>query len=168
VENVKVRIRLRDNEFEAEGPESLVRAHLGEFERLLGGGGEKSASALPPPPLELLFSPDAAARSLTLRVLPSTDKGVLRQVANTLLLVLYGFRKALDEERVPVLSAAQAIRASGLVKVQRLSNAFGTLQNEGLALKLGTGKGTRYQLTEKGLTQAQSLIHQTLKRAGLQ
>ena len=74
---------------------------------------------------------------------------------------------AREVERQGLLSAAQAIRRSGLVKVQRLSNAFLALRSDGLALKIGLGKGTSYQLTSTGQNAARELIHNTLHRANL-
>ena len=172
MDKVKIRLKLRDNEFEAEGPDDLVRAHLSEFKGLMGNAiSERTPplanSAGTDASLGLIYQPDKTLKTLTLRILPSTDRGMLKQVANTLLLVLLGFHESLGIDEVPVLSAAQAIRRSGLVKVHRLSNAFLSLQTDGYALKIGLGKGTRYQLTSKGQNAAQTLIHNTLQRANL-
>lgn len=167
-DTVKIRLKLPEGEIEAEGPDALVRAHLQEFKAYLA---DKRPPSTPAPAAEtqpdLFYQADLATKSLTLRILPSTDQGVTQQVANALLLVLNGFREALATPEVPVLSASEAIRQSGLVQVKRLSNAFTNLQTEGLALKVGSGKGTRYQLTAKGQTAAQELIQTTLRRAGL-
>lgn len=171
VDNLKIRLKWRENEFEAEGPEGLIRSHLNEFKEMVGGrrpaaapagtaGTEQGAASI-------LFQADKASQALSLRVLPSTDKGVLKQTSNTLLLVLHGFQEELALEQVPVLAAAQAIRQSGMVQVRRLSNAFLALQSDGLAMKIGSGKGTRYQLTTKGRAAAQNLCQLTLERAGL-
>jgi hypothetical protein len=173
VDNVRVRLKLRDNEFEAEGPEGLVRQHLQEFKGLLGNpamtaeNGEKSGATGTSEAAALMFQADPVLKTLTLRILPSTDQGVLQQTANTLLLVLLGFQEALNAPKVSVLAATLAIRKSGLVEVQRLSNAFLKLQKEGLAMKTGRGKGTTYQLTSKGQNAARHLVQKTLGRAGL-
>lgn len=164
MDNLKIRLKLRENEFEAEGPDALIRAHLGEFKALLKGEEQAKNGSLP---TDLLFKTDAGGERVTLRVLPSTDRGRGRQVANTLLLALYGFQEQLGLQEVPVLSAAQSLRHSGLVKVQRLSNAFLVLQREGHAMKVGSGKGTRYKLTAKGHAAAQNLYKTTLARADL-
>ena len=170
---MKIRLKLRDNEFEAEGPDNLVRAHLADFKGLMGNTGPEEERRRPASPAkavnanDLIYQPDKTGKSLTLRILPSTDRGMLKQIANTLLLVLHGFHESLGINEVPVLSAAQAIRLSGLVKVRRLSIAFLTLQSDGFALKIGLGKGTRYQLTSKGQNAARELIQNTLQRANL-
>ncbi len=170
---MKIRLKLSDNEFEAEGPDELIRAHLSEFKGMVKNAVPEELQprlanpAEPTVPLDLIYQPDKTLKPLTLRVLPSTDHRMLKQVANTLLLVLYGFHETLGVNEVPVLSAAQAIRRSGLVKVQRLSNAFLALRSDGLALKIGLGKGTSYQLTSTGQNAARELIHNTLHRANL-
>lgn len=165
MDNVRIRLKLRDNEFEAEGPEGLVRAHLAEFKSLLPGAAapETPANA----PHALMFQADKASGALVLRILPSTNQGILKQVTNTLLLTLFGFQEAMGIPKVPVLAATQTIRQSGLVAVSRLSNAFLKLQKEGLAMKIGRGKGTQYQLTAKGLKSARELIQNSLSRANL-
>jgi hypothetical protein len=175
VDNVRIRLKIREGEFEAEGPDPLVRAHLAEFKTLLtspAAGEETTPEAPPITPgkdsgLDLMYQAEPATGTLTLRILPSTDRGVLKQVSNTLLLILHGFHESLNLREVPVLAATLTIRQSGLVRVSRLSNAFLALQAEGLAMKIGRGKGTKYQLTAKGRAEARALIHNTLKRAKL-
>jgi hypothetical protein len=172
-----MRFKIGSHEFEVEGPESALKTGLEEFRSLMKSLPEErqAPTLLIQEPQRvakiaqesLFFLPDKAQGAITLRVLPSTDQGILRQLRNTLLLILYGFRKTLDIEQVAALAAARAVRQSGLVSTKRLSHAFLALQKEGLALKMGKGKGTKYQLSQKGLDAAQELLRSVLGRANL-
>ena len=195
MDNSRVRLKIGPHEFEAEGSEESVKARLMEFRDLISGSplertrGGTDAPAPPPAPeglplidapfakpaasklsvqqVDLVFHPEPGRQGLSLRILPSTDKGVIRQISNTMLVILFGYKEKLGVLEVPVIQITAAMRQSGFTTLKRLSTSFSQLQKEGLALKIGAGKGTKYRATNKGLQLAEDLLHSTLARANL-
>jgi hypothetical protein len=165
VDRLKIRFRSGEREFEAEGEKDTVRAHWEEARAWLfkEETNEKGRSALPPPREEkplpnTLFDVDPGRGAVRLRVLPPGGPGGER-LSKALLLLLHGYRDLLAQNEVPAIRLAEDLRVSGFAGVRRLSRAFATLEQKGLAIRAGAGKGSRYRATNPGLAEAQSILN---------
>jgi len=163
VDRIKIRFRLGDREFEAEGEKDTVRAQWEEARAWLfqEETDKKGGRALPPPreekPLQKsLFDLDAGRGSLRLRVLPPGGPGGER-LAKALLLLLHGYHTLLLQNDVPAIRLADDLRMSGFAGVRRLSRAFAALETQGHAIRSGTGKGSHYRATGPGIQVAQAI-----------
>lgn len=163
MDRLKIRIRIGDREFEAEGEKEIVRAQWEESRPWLfqEEPNEKSGRALPPPgekkPLQKsLFDMDPGRGALRLRVLPPGGPGGER-LSKALLLLLHGYQTLLHQEEPPAIRLAHDLRMSGFAGVRRLSRAFEALEAKGLAIRSGTGKGSRYRATGPGHQEALSI-----------
>src|SRR3989442_2638057 len=167
----RLRVKIGTSEFEAEGPEQMVKEQFEEFKRLIeprgGGASVRSHGAAPaatngdshqetapelPEGYERMFQVEVrnGRKFVRLHFLP-TGEG---REAVALRLVLLGYRKVLNEDRVRVTTLLEALRSSGL-PLQRLDgHAAGGIQ-EGLLLKGGTGKGGTYGLSVTGVKRAE-------------
>ena len=165
----RLRVKIQENEFEAEGSETTVSALFAEFKNLV----EKSrdAHSLPAPDqppqqhprLPLLFNDHASY--ISLRILPGSQKGPLAQIAQSTLLLLFGHKELKNELKVSVLTLTKGLKYSGFTTLKRLSNAYQALENQGLAIKSGKGKGTAYAASDKGIQTAQEHIEEILAKA---
>jgi hypothetical protein len=176
VDKYRLRIRMGQAEFEAEGPRPQVHE---DYERFLSRLGREGTAPSPLPTdapmggpapqnrVDLLYQVDKNRGVLSLRILPSIGSGVIRHVANAILIILYGFKEYLGADSVPVLALANALRQSGHTGVKRLSTSCNYLLKNGLLIKQGTGKGSLYKASNLGLQTARSIIHATLERANL-
>ena len=169
MDNNKLRILFEGQEFEAEGPAEFIGLTLENFKSLLKGHHKRTSPVLISKPegvhfdrglsteTKTLFLVDPKGESVTLRLLPKLQENQVKQVGLLMLLLLLANREFLNRQEVTVLQLASSLRASGLATLTRLSNSFLFLQDEGLALKKGFGKGTTYQMTNQGIQKAQEL-----------
>jgi hypothetical protein len=162
VDNVRIKFKVGDREFEAEGPRDAVEARWAEAKEWLIHAKETPFDAPTPkeslrsPPKSPVFEVDGGKRTIRLRVLPPRGESIQR-VSNALLLLLYGYHENLGKSEVPVTRMAEDLRMSGFAGLKRLSRAFGKLEGDGLAARNGAGKGTRYRATHPGLATAANL-----------
>jgi len=168
VDKMRLKIRLGEREFEAEGATLDVQARWEEAKKWLFSEtsyidlkkqGEKGDFSPPSPPLinHPLFEINRAQGGLRLRILPPRGE-VLERISQGLLLLLYGYQSLLNKQPVEVTRLADDLRLSGFASLHRLSRAFGKLEQHGFSVRTGRGKGTKYQATSPGLKEAEVII----------
>jgi hypothetical protein len=173
----KIRVKIGVNEFEAEGPENVVKEQFSLFMEI------SKASPLPNPRQESVnrdtgrvgnengtvknLSPEITEEMLnrifvvdqedqvSLRILPRTTE----READTLLVLLYGYRKLLNQNDVLVGKLGKAARTSG-IQFERIDYAIAP--NLELVTKGGARVGARYGLNNRGMTRAEEIIAETL------
>jgi hypothetical protein len=163
VDNLRVKIKIGEREFEAEGAREAVEARLAEAQFWLLKEPEKAlksaCESLDTEKKETehpAYDVDRGKRTVRLRVLPPRGE-VLQRLSNALLLLLYGYNSLLGRSEVPVTRMAEDLRMSGFAGLRRLSRAFERLEREGLASRSGAGKGTQYRATLPGLESGKTL-----------
>lgn len=169
VDKLRVKMRVGEREFEAEGPREAVEARWMEARSWLfeDRPKQKSSDVEVAQPLQErdahpLFDIDRGRRTIRLRVLPPRGE-ILQRLSNALLLLLHGYRDLLNRPEIPVTRMAEDLRMSGFAGLKRLSRAFDRLEQEGLAARSGAGKGTRYRATHPGLESARALVQSLSK-----
>ena len=187
MERLKLRIKLRDCEFEADGSQAFVNEQFKAFRQLIADMTQKSVVSalrdkadivssrepLPPTPFPdkpLLpeNSPDASFQKLlawdnrtqqvTCVVLPEGPS----RTANTVLLLLLGHRELRGSGEISALALNQGLKTAGFSQF-RLDRIMAPYLKDLLVLRSGVGKGRRYRLTTRGLEKAQDLV-QTLAK----
>ena len=177
--NVRLRVKASDHELEAEGSRDFVREQYEAFRRLLGdapqksvastsGGDIDSSSSQPSPAAPLpgekkavqekppaksfqkLLVWDNRTQQVKSTVLPD---GPMR-IADTVLLILLGYRELRGLSQVSALDLNESLRAAGFDQL-RLDRVMSPYLKERLVLRSGVGKGSRYRLTTRGVKQAQ-------------
>jgi hypothetical protein len=163
VDNLRVKIKIGEREFEAEGTREAVEARLEEAKIWLLKESAMETRRIPGPqnPEKAetehpVYDVDRGQRTVRLRVLPPRGE-VLQRLSNALLLLLYGYNSLLGRSEVPVTRMAEDLRMSGFAGLRRLSRSFERLEREGLASRSGSGKGTQYRATLPGLESGKTL-----------
>lgn len=180
--NLRLRIKASDYELEAEGSRDFVREQYEAFRRLLGDGSEKSvlpesrdrvesstAPESPASPLpgektgsqrnartesfQKLLVWDSRTQQVKSTVLP---EGPMR-IADTVLLLLLGYRELRGLSQVSALDLNEGLRAAGFNQF-RLDRIMAPYLEARLVLRSGVGKGSRYRLTTRGVKRAQELV----------
>ena len=185
MENLKLRIKVRDCEIEAEGPQTFVHEQFEAFKQLLADMTQKSVlselrdetdrvpsqelSSSPRFPHEQALpknSPAAALQKLlawndrtqqvTCAVIP---EGHLR-TADTVLLLLWGYQELRGLSEISAMILNRGLKSAGFSQF-RLDRIMTPYLKDRLVLRSGVGKGGRYRLTTRGVEKAQDLV-QTL------
>ena len=185
MDNSKLRVKASDYELEAEGSRDFVREQYEAFKRLLGDVPGKSAVPESRDPIERSSSPQAPASPLPREkaVVPAKSETKSFQkllvwddrtqqvkltvlpdgptkVADTVLLLLLGYRELRGASQVSALDLNQGLRSAGFDDL-RLDREMAPYVKARLILRSGVGKGSRYRLTTRGVKQANELA-QTL------
>ena len=183
--NVRLRVKASDYELEAEGSRDFVREQYEAFRQLLGDGPGKSvlpesrdtvesstlheSPASPLPGEKTSGQPNSRTKSfqkllvwddrtqrMKITVLPD---GPMR-IADTVLLLLLGYRELRGLGQVSALDLNEGLKSAGFHQF-RLDRIMAPYLEARLVLRSGVGKGSRYRLTTRGVKNARELV-QTL------
>lgn len=171
-ETKHIRMKIGDAEFEADVPADSVQ---GMYEQFLTAIGSRPAAALPPAQVEIpnkepivpaipsVISSNGmddvmAARLFELRqdgtvALRALPKGEQRE-ADAYLLLLYGYRRLKNEERILGTQLLQSARYSGIPD-WRPADALSA--HDQYVIRGGIKKGSTYQLNNPGVTKAEEI-----------
>jgi hypothetical protein len=178
MDTYKLRIKIGNHEFEAEGPVEVVKEQFESWKGLLGlspaKGTDSPAAALSgnsvtriteihtpegiTTPLDV-FDHDDKRKLVTLRVHPTSED----RDADAALLVLYGYKEIEAKDEVPVTKLKDALEVSGL-RPDRVDRTLAPHMREGLILKAGRGKGGKYRLTNTGYARAQQMVYELFEK----
>lgn len=185
MDHSRLRVKASDYELEAEGSRDFVREQYEAFRRLLGDVSGKQvvsesrktverqpSSQRPSPPLsreKKAVEEKSPAKSFwklliwddrTQRVKPTVIPDGPTRIADTVLLLLLGYRELRGLSQVSALDLNEGLRSAGFDDF-RLDREMATYLKARLILRSGVGKGSRYRLTTRGVKRAQELV-QTL------
>ena len=173
----RLRTKIGDFEFDAEGPPAQVQEQFAAWRQLveatLAAKREPSANpestanqkpdggtwngapsdALTQEQLRHVFMVDDKRELVTLRALPRGDDRHSQGIA----LVLYGYRSLRQEDEVLVTRLKASLEASGSVP-DRIDRAAAPLLTRQSVVKSGAGKGGRYRLTNSGVKEAEASV----------
>jgi len=167
----RLRVKLGEAEFEAEGPEEAVRREFEDWKAFAATAPSPSVVEVPhieaplspveapenplalePDQLRTLFIRDEARNLVSLRFLPQGDD----RASKAMLLILLGYKRILAAEEVPVTLVKASLELSG-INLERVDrDAAPPLLQQNLILKGGKGKGGRYALTNLGVATAEA------------
>ena len=185
MENLKLRIKVRDCELEAEGPQTFVHEQFEAFKQLLADMTQKSvlselrdetdrvpSQELSSPPrfpheqalpknspaaaLQKLLAWNDRTQQVTCAIIP---EGHLR-TADTVLLLLWGYQELRGLSEISAMILNRGLKSAGFSQF-RLDRIMTPYLKDRLVLRSGVGKGGRYRLTTRGVEKAQDLV-QTL------
>ena len=185
MENLKLRIKVRDCELEAEGPQTFVHEQFEAFKQLLADMTQKPvlselrdetdrvpSQELSSPPrfpheqalpknspaaaLQKLLAWNDRTQQVTCAVIP---EGHLR-TADTVLLLLWGYQELRGLSEISAMILNRGLKSAGFSQF-RLDRIMTPYLKDRLVLRSGVGKGGRYRLTTRGVEKAQDLV-QTL------
>lgn len=165
----KLRIKIGSHEFEAEGPKDAVTAQFEAWKELIVSlpavqSQEKNARIPPSSLMELrtgegsvtspwdIFEIDEKRNLVSLKVHPTGDQ----RDADAVLLILYGYRRALGQNDALVTRLKESMEVSGL-RPGRIDRAVVAHIRSGFLMKAGRGKGGKYRLTNTGVARVEEM-----------
>ena len=150
---LKIRIKIADYEFEADGLNDVVRAELAGFKKLLPA---EMRAILPNESYP--DAPPAAHLGKILRV----DRRVVslkvqsESVEEAVLVLLFGQKHFRNNDRVTGSEIMDGLRASGQ-RVNRIDYVLTRHSADGRVTAMGKGRSRRYKLTNRGVQKAQEI-----------
>ncbi len=174
---IRLRTKIGDCEFDAEGPTDEVRAQFEIWKGLVESTGAKPPTPVgdgnPGAPTPAAVAPGVLGEAQLAQVFQRDDRRdvvTLRALlegenrdAETLQLALYGFRVLRGEDEVPVTRLKPALEVSGAAP-GRVNRTAAPLLRAKSVTKSGTAKGQRYRLTNKGVREAEELVRQLVQQ----
>jgi hypothetical protein len=171
----RLKVRVGESEFDAEGPEDTVKSQFELFLMAVGANGngkpskngKRPASAESPPGIDgdpigqetwNRFYKEESETDVSLKVLPSTEN----QNADALILLLYGYLHLKDADTVGSTDLLAMAKKSGL-RIDRIDRNIPTEHNRFIG-RGGTRRGMRYSLNNQGQRYAQELLEAEAER----
>ena len=167
----RLKIKIGEHEFEAEGPVDIVQAQLAAFTELVN----KLPAGPPPKPAEptrtaaeqqqngdtsgngqLNLDKIMRAEGRLVSLTVSTEN-----IEDSALLLLLGQRHYRNNDSVTGGEVLDGLRESGQ-NVPRIDYQMHRLAQDGLVITVGSGRGRRYRLNNRGMQRAQEIARELI------
>lgn len=172
METYRLKIKIGEHEFEAEGPTEVVQAQFSAFKEIIQSmaaeSPKKSTMQVSEPseeqattstmasdvlPLDKIMKNDGRVISLTVRATSITD---------AILLVAFGQKQYRNNDAITGGEILDGLRQSGQA-ADRIDRNLDKMATEGIVIKIGSGRGTRYRMTNQGIARAQEIAKSLIK-----
>lgn len=156
MDSTKLKLKIGEHEFEAEGPPDIVQAQFEAFRQLVSAAPSKPSTTPPAPPsgvgnedvaLDKIMQHDSRIVSLTIGGESLQDE---------VLLLLLGQMRFRQNESVTGGEILEGLRQQRGT-VGRIDYRLAQMADAGMIRSFGTRRARRYRLTNQGLTRAQEL-----------
>jgi hypothetical protein len=167
METYRLKMKIGDHEFEAEGPVDVVQNQFAEFKELIEKVPATKAAPIQEPTIPITPTPTNDGASATNNVF-NLEKIMRLQgrvvsltvpaesVSEAVMVLLFGQRHLRTNDSVTGGEVMDGLRESGTV-VNRVDAILDRLASEGSVIRIGTGRARRYRLTNIGVARAQEI-----------
>ncbi|MGA9964128.1 MAG: hypothetical protein WBQ10_02900 [Terriglobales bacterium] len=169
MDTYRLKIKIGDHEFEADGPVDVVQSQFSAFRDLITAFPAKPApeaprqdqleerkvsnpDSFPHLPLEKIIKVEGRVVSLTAKC-DSVDEAVM--------LVLLGQKDFRNNQEVTGAEIMDGLKQSGYM-LDRVDKLLDKLASEGSTIIIGVHRGRRYRLTNQGLSKALGIAKEVL------
>jgi hypothetical protein len=169
MDSYRIKVKIGDHEFEAEGDPETVRSQFDAFKELISSIPLQKDTT-PIPQTQQVFLPQQVTpdqesasydkifkienRVISLTALPGN-------VLDATLLTMFGQKQFRNNDSITGAEVKDGLEQAGY-RVDRVDRLIDKLTADGLIIKIGAGKGSRYRLTNIGMTRAQLLAKDVL------
>jgi hypothetical protein len=170
MDQYKLKIKIGDHEFEAEGPVDIVNSQFAAFKELVGelksytpvpaaqsvgevAQGQGDAKDTATLALEKIMRKEGRVVSLTAKASTLSD---------SILLVIFGQKMLRNNDSITGGEIIDGLKQSGQV-VNRIDYILEKIAADGNVLKIGIGRASRYRLTNQGMARAQEIARDVLR-----
>jgi hypothetical protein len=164
MDTTKLKLKIGPHEFDAEGPTSVVQAQFEAFKELIASGNLNYADSNKSLTAQAITenSNNAFDASFNLDKITRIDERIVSLTArpetieDAALVILLGQRTLRSNDSVTGSEVIDGLRQSGLA-VSRVDWRLEKLASQGLIIKIGSNRASRYRLTNQGMTKAQAV-----------
>jgi hypothetical protein len=180
MENYRLKVKIGDAEFDAEGPHDVVQAQFQEFQEMVANMPLRAVANMP------LFGPtnpsekpvEAPNGALGQNAGPKMDPGVIdaslskimkvesrvvsltvtpQSIDDAALLLLYGQRLMRNNEAATGSEIVDGLVATGGLDTGRSDRMFDRIARNGDIIMIGAHRSKRYRLTNAGMNKARQI-----------
>jgi len=168
----RIKVKIGEHEFEAEGPADIVQSQFETFKQLIASQDQRinAAEKAPTKPgsgaspsrhfdSQLDQICQVSGRVVSLTVKPNAE-------ATAALLIMLGQKIFRDNETVTASEIKDGLEQSGY-RPKRIDRIMQPMADEGSVIRLGQRKGTRYRFTNQGIAKAKELAKTALEEVSL-
>ena len=164
MDNYKLKIKIGSHEFEAEGPASIVQSQFEAFKELIANAKFDNGANNQIEATQTSFDTinNATEIPLMLDKITQIDERIVSLTArpetieDAALVILLGQRTFRSNDSVTGSEVIDGLRQSGLA-VSRVDWRLEKLASQGLIIKIGSNRASRYRLTNQGVNKAQGV-----------
>jgi FKBP-type peptidyl-prolyl cis-trans isomerase (trigger factor) len=161
---LKLKMKIGEHEFEADGPAEVVQAQLALFKEMIANATPKQSDAapqereianldsLPHQPIEKIMKSEGRVVSLTAKC-ETVDEAVL--------LILLGQKDFRNNQEVTGSEIMDGLKQSGY-QIERVDRVTDKLSQDGDMITIGVHRGRRYRLTNQGLAKALIIVKELI------
>jgi len=169
MDSYRIKVKIGNNEFDAEGAPEIVKAQFEAFKELITSLPVHNDTPIPAPAQQVAQSPQVTGdqeqpnfermfkvqgRVISLTALPAN-------VIDAVLLTLFGQRTFRNNDAITGAEIKDGLLQSGY-RLDRVDRFVDKLTADGLVIKIGIGKASRYRLTNQGMARATGLAREVL------
>ncbi len=165
MDNYRIKVKIGEHEFEAEGPAELVKSQFEDFKNIIvnvprqaltSRAGQQKSATEPPDNGELQLDKISKVDG---RVVSLTIKPEAESTAALLIMLAQKVHRA--NETVTASEIKDGLEQSGY-RPGRIDRLMQPLADEGSVVRIGARKGTKYRFTNQGLAKAQNAAKDAL------
>jgi hypothetical protein len=161
----KLRVKIGEYEFDAEGPTDVVQQQFAAFKEMIA---TLPANVEKPAQEKKQEEPASAGQSLVLDKIMKVEGRIVALTAHSneidqaILLVMLGQKAFRNNDAVTGGEIIDGLKESGHV-VSRVDYILDKLASQGNVIKVGLGRASRYRLTTKGHTRAMEIAREVIQ-----
>lgn len=166
---IKIKMKIGDHEFEAEGPAEVVQAQLAAFKEIIASqsGPIGSSGARQDQQTQLDQGQITQASALQLDKMFKVEGRIVSLTAHpgspddATLLIMLGQKQFRGNDAITGQEIGDGLDHSG-IRVLRVDRVMDKFVRDGFVLKVGLGRASRYRLTNPGFNKGQSIAKELL------
>lgn len=161
----RLKVKIGDHEFEAEGPVDVVQAQFAAFKEMVANPSiqkpaeplsqpkqESTVNELPHLAIEKIMKTDGRVVSLTAKA---------ETVEEAVLLILLGQKELRGNQEVTGSEMQDGLKQSGYI-LSRIDRIMDRHSTDGSVIVMGVHRGRRYRLSNQGLTKALNIAKEVI------
>jgi hypothetical protein len=165
----KLKIKVGEHEFEAEGPPESVERQFQMWKELIATASQQKYTTIAGTKAQETSATSPEMASLPLERIMRAEGRVISLTAppelapEAVLLLLLGQRQLRSNESVTGSEMMDGLQLSGF-RMARVDRLLDNLATDGLVIRSGAHRGTRYRLSNTGLARAQAIAREVIGR----
>lgn len=164
--STKIRVKIGDYEFEAEGPANTVQEQFAAFKEMISATQSRTPVLNMQEPVENREKSDNSAHAEVQRVLHVSGRvvsltAIPKSTEDAALLIMLGHKDLRDNVAVTGQEIGDGLAQSGR-PVARVDRLMEKALRDAFILKTGIKRATRYRLTNQGLSKALTIARELI------